>query len=225
MEYLKIHDWGKWQSYRKDRDLPPWIKVHRCLLRNSKWAKLTDAEKGQLISLWIVAADRDGEIDADQQSLKKTCQLDRGPNLSKFIDLGFIDDNVASKGRQPGVNPTPEIDIEEKRREENIKKRKTLLPKNYSLTEDHKMYALEKGIAENQIQDTFEAFCIHHQKLGSEFLDWYAAWQTWVRNKIKWDKEKAAGSQLQDPRTVCRDCGATEVLLISGVCNKCRGEE
>jgi uncharacterized phage protein (TIGR02220 family) len=95
-ETIKIRNWDKWQSYRKDRGTPPWIKVHRGLMSNQSWALLTDAEKGQLVSLWIIAADKSGEIPADPRILRKICLLDEVPDINKFIDLGFLESD-----RQP----------------------------------------------------------------------------------------------------------------------------
>ena len=97
---MKVVAWDKWQSYRKDRGAPPWIKVYRNLMTNPEWAQLSDAEKGQLVSMWIVAADKGGELPDDPNLVRKICQLDDTPNINKFIALGF----VASTWRQDGVN-------------------------------------------------------------------------------------------------------------------------
>ena len=99
---MKIKNWDIWQSYRKDRGQPPWIKVHRCLLRNPEWVQLSDAEKGQLISMWMLAADKDGEIPNDPSMIQKLCFLDKIPNINKFIDLSFI----AADGCQRDANVT-----------------------------------------------------------------------------------------------------------------------
>jgi len=103
MDYLKIRNWDKWQSYRADRGQPPWIKVHRRLMRDIEWVSLSDAERGQLISIWLLAADRDGEIPNDARVIQKLCHMDTPPNINKFIDLEFIlpfDVIVASERRQ-----------------------------------------------------------------------------------------------------------------------------
>lgn len=99
-----MKNWDKWQTFRKDRGAPPWIKVHRKLMTNPEWAVLSDAEKGQLVSMWLVAADNNGRLpSADMLVLRKICQLDEAPNISKFKDLGFIDEEMAPT-RQPGDN-------------------------------------------------------------------------------------------------------------------------
>ena len=46
MPTLTVTNWERWQSYRADRGQPPWIKVHRTVLRNPEWTMLTDAQRG-----------------------------------------------------------------------------------------------------------------------------------------------------------------------------------
>ena len=112
MKYLRVKNWQKWQSYRKDRGTPPWIKVHRNLLTNPKWAVLSDADKGQLISIWMVAADNGGEVPDNSSVIRKICQLDSEPNMSKFKELGFLDDERQPSGNQV-VTICPQLDAPE----------------------------------------------------------------------------------------------------------------
>jgi hypothetical protein len=93
MEYLQVRNWDKWQTYRKDRGQPPWIKIHRRLMRNIEWVSLDDAERGQLISMWLLAADHNGVIPASPKTIQKLCFLSNPPNLSKFIELDFLTPN------------------------------------------------------------------------------------------------------------------------------------
>ena len=118
MEQLKIRNWDKWQSYRKDRHQPPWIKLHRCVMRDPDWVAMSDAQRGQLVAMWLLAADRGGVIPASASVIKKLCYLDDEPDLKYFIDNEFLvdDANVASTWRQ---SDAPEKRRVEKRREEN----------------------------------------------------------------------------------------------------------
>ena len=97
------------------------------------------------------------------------------------------------KGHKGDIKGSTTIDpissILNPKEEKKTNKRKTFIPENYSLTEKHIKYAESKNITIG-IEDMFEAFCINHRKRGTQFASWYAAWQTWVRNKIQWDKEK-----------------------------------
>lgn len=115
MSTLIIHNWDKWQSYRSDRGQPPWIKIHRECMRNIEWVGLSDAQRGQLVAIWLLAADRNGVIPASPSIIKKLCHLDTEPDLNMFIEQGFIDApqagvKLASSERQ--------VDQPEKRREE-----------------------------------------------------------------------------------------------------------
>jgi hypothetical protein len=90
---LKIRNWKKWQSYRSDRGQPPWIKIHRCLMRNIEWVSLNDAERGQLVSMWLLAADNNGAIPNSPEILQKICFMTSLPDIGRFIELGFIEKN------------------------------------------------------------------------------------------------------------------------------------
>ena len=99
---LKIRNWDRWQSYRRDRGQPPWIKVHRNLMRNPEWVELTDAQRGQLVSIWLLAADSDGQIPSDPKMIQRLCYMDKQPNLKVLTEQGFIepDATLASQWRQ-----------------------------------------------------------------------------------------------------------------------------
>lgn len=120
MTTIRVHQWDKWQTFRKDRGTPSWIKVHRNLLSNPEWAELTDAEKGQLVSIWIVAADKHGEICDNPRIIRKICQLDEEPNINRFIDLGFMVTSCQPSGNQV-VTSRGQNDCSEESREEKSK--------------------------------------------------------------------------------------------------------
>lgn len=105
---LRIRNWDKWQSYRGDRGQPPWIKIHRCVMRNPQWVALTDAQRGQLVAIWLLAADHDGVIPASPSLIRKLCYLDTEPDLILFTEHGFIepDANVTPERRQHDVPET-----------------------------------------------------------------------------------------------------------------------
>ena len=124
MNYLKIKNWDKFQTFRKDRGTPPWIKVYNSLLSNSEWVQLSDAEKGQLISMWLIASTRDGQISDCPKILRKTCMLDAEPNLQRFKDLGLLVGTVATISGSAVAAPRQQGDAAEESRVE--KSRKTL---------------------------------------------------------------------------------------------------
>jgi len=81
-------------------------------MRNPEWVSLTDSERGQLVAIWLLAADHDGVIPASPSVIQKLCYLSEPLNLKKFIDLDFIESNgvnLASTWRQ---HDSPEAEAE-----------------------------------------------------------------------------------------------------------------
>lgn len=106
---IKIRNWDRWQSYRKDRGQPPWIKLWRCLLRNPDFLLLTDAQRGQLLCLWILAADNNGIINMTADEVARVCGMSSTLDLNVFKDRRFIDFGVtaASRRRQADATMAP----------------------------------------------------------------------------------------------------------------------
>lgn len=127
MNCIRVRNWDKWQSYRKDRGQPPWIKLHRCVMRNPEWVSLTDAQRGQLVAIWLLAAENNGvivtpsrrqldanaEIRAASALIQRLCLMEKPPDLEVFEQLGFIeyDANLTPSRRQLDA-PELELDTE-----------------------------------------------------------------------------------------------------------------
>jgi hypothetical protein len=108
LSYLTIRKWDEWQSYRKDRGRPPWIKLHRCLLRNPEWISLSDVHRAHLVSIWMLAADKDGRVPDDPKMIQRLCHLDKPPDLNLLIEHGFLDARLTPRRRQADANVTPQ---------------------------------------------------------------------------------------------------------------------
>lgn len=93
MKYLRVAKWDKYQTYRKDRGQPPWIKVHRKIMRKVAWVQMTDTQRGQLVCLWLLAADCNGRIPADPTMVQKLCFMSEPPDLELFKSLEFLTDD------------------------------------------------------------------------------------------------------------------------------------
>ncbi len=187
MKYLKVKDWDEWQSYRKDRGTPPWIKIHRNLFSNPKWARLTDAEKGQLTSLWILAADNKGLISADALVLKKVAQLDEEPNLLKFVEEGWLVtacqpvDNQLSTSCQPVDAPETEAETYSKETETETERETLSNFENLELSEEDSKFAIDHGVVGDNLFRCWRKFKLYWQK--SPPKDLFGAWQKWVLNE------------------------------------------
>lgn len=81
-------------------------------MRNIEWVSMTDAERGQLVAIWLLAADQNGVIPASPDVIQKLCFMSGLPNLNKFIELGFLcqdDANMTSTRRQDDDQLSPLI--------------------------------------------------------------------------------------------------------------------
>lgn len=72
-------------------------------MRNPEWVSLSDAERGQLVAIWLLAADNNGTIPASPVIIRKLCYLDNDPDINKFKELGFICEDDCP----PDANTTP----------------------------------------------------------------------------------------------------------------------
>jgi len=88
MEYISIKNWARFQHY-KDRT-PPWIKLHRDLLRDYKFSCLQDASKLHLILLWLLASQMDNKIPNDPEWIKKQIGIKTNLDLKDLLNHGFI---------------------------------------------------------------------------------------------------------------------------------------
>jgi hypothetical protein len=71
-------------------------------MRDPNWVALTDAQRGQLVAMWVLAADRDGVIPASPAVIRKLCYMDTEPDLETFTALGFLEPR-----RQGDASVTP----------------------------------------------------------------------------------------------------------------------
>ena len=62
-------------------------------MRDTEWVSLSDDQKGHLICLWMLAADKEGLIPNSPDLIQKLCYLDSPPDLDMFISLDFICEN------------------------------------------------------------------------------------------------------------------------------------
>jgi len=84
-------------------------------MRNPEWVSLTDSERGQLVAMWLLAADHDGVIPASEDVVEKLCFMSEKLNINKFIDLDFISDNGVKAASYRRQHDVPEAKAEEEK--------------------------------------------------------------------------------------------------------------
>ena len=214
---MRITNWDTWQTFRKDRGTPPWIKVYRNLLSNAEWVSLSDAEKGQLVSIWLLAADKDGKIPDDPMLIKRMAMLDLQPNLNKFIELGFMTGKCQPDGNQM-VTTCPQVDAPEKRQSRSEKSKDTgqnefdlwwnEYPKKVKKKESLKIWKRTKPDTQTLIADTQNRI-----QNDSNWLRGFVPDPTTYLNGERWNDElnrkpsNGTGRQTVSPGTRNREAG------------------
>lgn len=92
----------------------------------------------------------------------------------------------------------PEFDLAsqpEGKEATNGRRRKSRISADWRPDEQDQAYALGRGFDDPWIEQQAERFRDHHLKAGSSFLDWNAAWRTWVQRA----PEFARGPQGSGP--------------------------
>ncbi len=131
MKYIVIKEWGQYQHY-KDR-APAWIKLHRSLLTSPTWAGTDDATRVLAIALMVLASQNNNRVLADPDYIKRAAYLNRTPEWSKLVSLGFIEivaetgvasmdqsDASVDQASKPNITQRREEKIEEKKREDGL---------------------------------------------------------------------------------------------------------
>lgn len=65
--------------------------------------------------------------------------------------------------------------------------RSSRLPDGWTLPEEWRNAAIEKGLTGSEADHEGVQFANHHQAKGSRMVDWRKAWGTWIGNRLKWD--------------------------------------
>lgn len=175
MSKLYIRNWCRWQSMRKNRPGMIWVKLYRDILKDAAWADMTDAEKGQYVSLLLVADPFTGMLPSeDERVLRKICQIDT-LDLTRMVAL-----------RLTTGHPTvvPEESTVEKRTGE---KRGSVCPHNWHCNEStYKKLLTTFGVSEVEEQRVrFVDWCAAN---GRAYKDHDAAFRNWMNNSNVWNR-------------------------------------
>ena len=118
MEYLEVCNWDKFQHYKRNN--PAWVKLYTSLFRNAEWTMLTDAQRGQLVMIWLLASGRGGKFPACQKMVKRLCVMDSEPDLKLMIELGFVKGSISTL-EDDYTNSTPETETETENKKTCVK--------------------------------------------------------------------------------------------------------
>jgi len=169
-------------------------------MTNEAWVSLTDAEKGQLVSIWILAADKDGHIPDNPIVIQRMAMLDTKPNLKKFIDLDFLTvtcqplDNHLTTINDILDAPETETETEKRQRRDRVegatvaKATSTTghrLPEDWQPSPDELAWCMKQrpDLDPEVTAEKFRDYWISVPGQKGRKVNWTATWRSWVRNE------------------------------------------
>jgi hypothetical protein len=87
--YLAVKNWDKFQHYKQRN--PPWIRLHRTLLRDHKFNQLTENEQWMLVRMWLLASESDNHMAYDEKWVRRAINSSKKVPLEKFVSMGFLE--------------------------------------------------------------------------------------------------------------------------------------
>lgn len=211
-KFLSIKNFEKYQKTKLKDGNRPWIKLWKSLLNDAEFMKLDPTYRFLYVGLILLADDCGNRIYADSTYLRQRLymthtegihgtyightQLDLRPLYrSGFLETSNLSRVLSEKRERRGeaegegdaadaAPPPPVVSLPTKE-----KKAHTPLPEDFKFTPTLRDWALGKGCKEPFAE--FERFCTKAKSKGWKYIDWEHAYQNWVLNELKWQREKA----------------------------------
>jgi hypothetical protein len=179
----KIKNWHQFQHF-KDRK-PPWIKLYRDLLDDVDWHDLDPKAAKNLVMIWLVASEYDGEL-PDMKTLAFRLRVPENEaksivsKLSHWLvqtDISVISERYQVDSLEIETETEKEKETEREVKGKRETKRATRLPDTWHPRAEDGLDNLELA----KFRDYWRA--VPGQK-GTK-LDWDATWRNWLRTAGK----------------------------------------
>lgn len=100
-------------------------------------------------------------------------------------------------GHKQSPTPSSSSSSSSSLKKEKLIKRKKSFPEDFEISPEIKAWAKKTNAPDPETQ--LESFRDYHQSHGSLFLDWEAAFRTWLRNAAKFDERQRSGPRAIFP--------------------------
>lgn len=80
--------WDTFQHYQRRN--PPWIKLHRSLLDDYNFCKMSEKSRLHLMLIWLYASQNNGKVPNDKKFLERKLDID-GLNFEEIVSSGFLE--------------------------------------------------------------------------------------------------------------------------------------
>jgi hypothetical protein len=131
-------------------------------------------------------------------------------NINNITPVGGED--RGSGGKEPSAAPSPLVEVERIQPAGGVTgkpKAKHAMPPGWTPGRAGGEYALSLGLTAAEATDEWHRFRAHHEAQGSKFSNWFAAWQLWCRNAVKFGRERQQSREGPSMRDLAREAART----------------
>lgn len=89
MKYFRVRNFDRFQHYKKDN--PTWIKLYLSILHDYEMSLLDDAERLQVLLIWLLAAKTGNRVPWDEKWVQREIKTVAPVDLSALAERGFIE--------------------------------------------------------------------------------------------------------------------------------------
>jgi hypothetical protein len=109
VNYLAVKSYREHQHY-KGRN-PVWIKLYNRVMDDEAFLALSDAARGHLMLIWLLASRRHNKLPNDPKHIARAIQATSRVNLAELIEAGFLVpwDESLSDFANPASTGSPEL--------------------------------------------------------------------------------------------------------------------
>jgi hypothetical protein len=208
-----IKNWRKFQHFKNRR--PPWVKLYRELLDDPEWNSLDGDAAKNLVMLWLIASEDESKqgMLPDIRTLAFRLRITEASvkQLLSKLSYWIVDDDINVISPRYQLD-TPETETEtetyldsalraDKKRSGKSRKAKTIpLPEGWRPNANAIILANSLNV---DLADTEARFRDYLASSGKEYVDYDAAFRTFIRNQPKFNGPKNVSTgprQLQDDK-------------------------
>jgi hypothetical protein len=105
--------------------------------------------------------------------------------------------------------------------------RRTSAPQDLPITENMHSWAKDRGLTKLDLDRETTKMLDFHRAKGSKFIDWIAAWRTWMNRAGEYHLSLVApvtpisGARIPPPRKTCGECDAGFIEQDDGTLKQC----
>lgn len=136
----------------------------------------------------------------DQAERRRAADRERKARLRKSAESAESADPLPKVSEVPHTPPNLPNPSPPKTPLKGVKKVPATVPDNWEVSEAGLEYATDKGMDLNTVVEQQNRFKDHSRSKGTKYLDFEAAWRTWVRNWQEW-KARPPPSQSYRPQS------------------------